>query len=47
VVVPKIENKELNTWKKTKEQLAAGLVLIVFGDLPVLILLGAIGVIEY
>jgi hypothetical protein len=57
VVVPEIESKELNTWEKTKKQLAtstnsllsAGSALIVFfvGNLPVLLLLGAIGVIVF
>lgn len=57
VVVPEIESKELNTWEKTKKQLAtstnsllsAGSALIVFfiGNLPVLLLLGAIGFIVF
>ncbi len=57
VVVPEIESKELNTWEKTKKQLAtstnsllsAGSALIVFfvGNLPVLIILGAIGFVVY
>jgi len=57
VVVPEIESKELNTWEKTKKQLAtstnsllaAGSALIVFfiGNLPVLLILGAIGYVVY
>ena len=57
VVVPEIESKELNTWEKTKKQLAtstnsllsAGSALIVFfvGNLPVLLLLGVIGFIVF
>lgn len=57
VVVPEIESKELNTWEKTKKQLAtstnsllaAGSALIVFfiGNLPVLLILGAVGYVVY
>lgn len=57
VVVPAIESKELNTWEKTKKQfatstnalLAAGSAFIVFfiGNLPVLLILAAIGVVVY
>ena len=57
VVVPEIESKELNTWEKTKKQLAtstnsilsAGSALIVFfiGNLPVLVILGAIGFVVF
>ena len=53
VVVPEIESKELNTWEKTKKQLAtstnsllaAGSALVVFfiGNLPVLFILTLIG----
>jgi len=57
VVVPEIESKELNTWEKTKKQLATstnsllatGSALVVFfvGNLPVLLILGFIGYIVY
>lgn len=57
VVVPEIESKELNTWEKTKKQLAtstnsllaAGSALVVFfiGNLPVLLILGVIGYLVY
>ncbi|QBP39723.1 DUF4349 domain-containing protein [Paenisporosarcina antarctica] len=57
VVVPAIDSKELNTWEKTKKQLAtstnsilaAGSALIVFfiGNLPVLLILGVIGAILF
>jgi len=57
VVVPEIESKELNTWEKTKKQLATstnsilatGSALIVFfiGNLPVLLIFGAIGYVVY
>ena len=53
VIVPEIESKELNTWEKTKKQLATstnsllatGSALIVFfiGNLPVLLILTLIG----
>lgn len=53
VVVPEIESKELNTWEKTKKQLATstnsllatGSALIIFfiGNLPVLLILTLIG----
>jgi len=57
VVVPSIDSKELNTWEKTKKQLAtstnsllsAGSAFIVFfiGNLPVLLILAVIGVAVY
>ncbi len=57
VVVPEIESKELNTWEKTKKQLATstnsllatGSALIVFfiGNLPVLLVLTLIGLSVY
>lgn len=57
VVVPEIESKELNTWEKTKKQLAtstngllatgSALIVIFIGNLPVLILLALIGVAVY
>lgn len=57
VVVPAIDSKELNTWEKTKKQLAtstnsllaAGSTLIVFfiGNLPVLLILAAFGVLAF
>ncbi|MDX1807082.1 MAG: DUF4349 domain-containing protein, partial [Paenisporosarcina sp.] len=57
VVVPEIESKELNTWEKTKKQLAtstnsllaAGSALIVFfvGNMPVLLILALIGLFVY
>ncbi|WP_237740558.1 DUF4349 domain-containing protein [Paenisporosarcina sp. TG-14] len=57
VVVPAIDSKELNTWEKTKKQLAtstnsilaAGSALIVFfiGNLPVLLILAVIGAIVF
>ncbi|WP_075618820.1 DUF4349 domain-containing protein [Paenisporosarcina indica] len=57
IVVPEIESKDLNTWEKTKKQLAtstngllaAGSSFIVFfiGNLPVLLLLAAIGFVVY
>lgn len=52
VIIPEIDNKELNTWDKTKKQfmtstnalLAAGSGIIVFliGNLPVILILGVI-----
>jgi len=57
VIVPEVDSKELNTWEKTKKQLATstnsllatGSALIVFfiGNLPVLLILGAIGYVVY
>lgn len=57
VIVPVIDSKELNTWDKTKKQLATstnsllatGSALIVFfiGNLPVLLILGAVGYVVY
>ena len=57
VIVPEVDSKELNTWEKTKKQLATstnsllatGSALIVFfiGNLPVLLILGAVGYVVY
>ena len=57
VVVPEIDSKELNTWEKTKKQFATSMnsllsavsALIVFfvGNLPVLVILTAIGLLVY
>jgi hypothetical protein len=57
VVVPEIDSKELNTWEKTKKQLATstnallatGSAFIVFfiGNLPVLVILAGIAVVVY
>lgn len=57
VIVPSLEQEELNTWQKTKKQfitstnflLSAGSALIVFfvGNLPVLLLLLFIGAVGY
>ena len=52
VIVPEIENKELNTWEKTKKQfiqsvnallmLGSGIVVFLVGNLPVLLVLSTI-----
>lgn len=57
VIIPDLEKEDLNTWEKTKKQLAtstnfllaAGSSIIVFvvGNLPVLIILSMIGLIVY
>ena len=57
VIVPVVDSKELNTWDKTKKQLATstnsllatGSALIVFfiGNVPVLFILGVIGYVVY
>ena len=57
VIIPEIDNKDLNTWDKTKKQfvtstnalLVAGSGIIVFlvGNLPVLLFLVVIGVAVY
>ncbi|CAH0255484.1 hypothetical protein SRABI96_03285 [Peribacillus sp. Bi96] len=50
IVVPGIENKELNTWERTKKQLAtsanlilkagSGIIVFIIGNLPILVILG-------
>ncbi|WHY97189.1 DUF4349 domain-containing protein [Peribacillus simplex] len=50
IVVPGIDNKELNTWERTKKQLAtsanlllkagSGIIVFIIGNLPILIILG-------
>ncbi|MBU8877643.1 DUF4349 domain-containing protein [Bacillus sp. FJAT-29790] len=52
VVIPSIDNTKLNTWEKTKKQFAvstnallaflSGTIVVIFGNLPFFILLGAI-----
>ncbi|MFJ7826085.1 DUF4349 domain-containing protein [Psychrobacillus sp. NPDC096623] len=52
VVIPEIENKELNTWEKTKKQfitstnsllsIGSGIIVFLVGNLPVLVLLAII-----
>ncbi|GAB6257149.1 MULTISPECIES: DUF4349 domain-containing protein [Peribacillus] len=53
IVVPGIDNKELNTWERTKKQLAtsanlllkagSGIIVFIIGNLPILIILGGVG----
>lgn len=55
VIIPEIENKDLNTWEKTKKQfitstnsllsIGSGIIVFIFGNLPVLILLVGIAVV--
>jgi hypothetical protein len=57
VIVPKIDDEELNTWEKTKKQfmnstnmlLAAlsGIVVFILGNLPIIIILSIVGFISY
>lgn len=57
IIVPDIDNKDLNTWENTKKQLAtsfnfllaagSGFVVFFIGNLPIIILLFIIGVIVY
>src|SRR5690606_31714317 len=57
VVVPSLENKDLNTWEKTKKQLMtstnllivafSGLVIFTIGNLPIFLLLLLIGSVFY
>jgi hypothetical protein len=57
VTVPKLENKELNTWEKTKKQfvtsvnfliaVTSGVVVVIVGNLPIIIVLGLIAGIVY
>jgi hypothetical protein len=52
VKVPKLENSDLNTWEKTKKQFitsvnfilaaSSGAVVILFGNLPIILLIGVI-----
>lgn len=54
VIIPEIENKDLNTWEKTKKQLitstnallsiGSGIIVFIVGNLPVLILVTIIAV---
>jgi hypothetical protein len=53
IVVPGIDNKELNTWERTKKQLAtsanlllkagSGIIVFIIGNLPIFIILGVVG----
>ncbi|MGE7764007.1 DUF4349 domain-containing protein [Peribacillus sp. NPDC096540] len=57
IIVPGIDNKELNTWERTKKQFAtsanfllkafSGLIVFILGNLPVLIILGGVGAVIY
>lgn len=58
IVVPGIDNKELNTWERTKKQLAtsvnlllkagSGIIVFIIGNLPILIILGgAVAVVHW
>ncbi|CAM4005620.1 DUF4349 domain-containing protein [Lederbergia lenta] len=57
VVVPGIDNKNLNTWEKTKKQLVtstnfilsaiSGLTVLIIGNIPVILLLLIIGAVIY
>ncbi|WP_419960840.1 DUF4349 domain-containing protein [Psychrobacillus sp. BM2] len=52
VIIPEIENKDLNTWEKTKKQfitstnsllsIGSGVIVFIIGNLPVLVLLAII-----
>lgn len=54
VVIPELENKNLNTWEKTKKQLtksvnfilatSSGFIVFFIGNLPVIIILSVIGI---
>jgi len=57
VIVPGLDNKDLNTWEKTKKQLAtslnflltagSGLIVFFIGNLPVILILLIVGAIVY
>ncbi|MCM3676476.1 DUF4349 domain-containing protein [Peribacillus simplex] len=57
IVVPGIDNEELNTWERTKKQLAtsanlllkagSGIIVFIIGNLPILITLGGAGALAY
>ena len=52
VIIPSIENKELNTWEKTKKQfvqsvnallmIGSGIIVFLLGNLPVLLVIGIV-----
>ena len=52
IIIPAIENKDLNTWEKTKKQLitstnsllsiGSGIIVLLIGNLPVIVILGLI-----
>jgi len=55
IIIPEIENKDLNTWEKTKKQfitstnsllsIGSGIIVFIVGNLPVLIILAIITVV--
>ena len=55
IIIPEIENKDLNTWEKTKKQfitstnsllsIGSGIIVFIVGNLPVLVLLAVIAVV--
>ena len=57
VIIPEIENKDLNTWEKTKKQfitstnallsIGSGIIVFIVGNLPVLILVTIIAVVVF
>ncbi|TDL87627.1 DUF4349 domain-containing protein [Vibrio vulnificus] len=57
IVVPGIDNKELNTWERTKKQLAtsanlllkagSGIIVFIIGNLPILIIFGGAGAVVH
>jgi hypothetical protein len=57
IVVPGIDNNELNTWERTKKQLAtsanlllkagSGIIVFIIGNLPILIILGGAGAVVH
>ncbi|WP_277587384.1 DUF4349 domain-containing protein [Psychrobacillus antarcticus] len=57
VIIPEIENKDLNTWEKTKKQfitstnsllsIGSGIIVFIVGNLPVLILLAIIAIVGF
>ena len=57
VIVPGIDNEELNTWEKTKKQfvtstnalltVGSGIIIFFIGNLPVFVILGVISIVVY
>lgn len=57
VIIPEIENKDLNTWEKTKKQfitstnallsIGSGVIVFIVGNLPVLLLVTIIAVVVF
>ncbi|AOH56872.1 hypothetical protein ABE28_021215 [Peribacillus muralis] len=57
IIVPGIDNEDLNTWERTKKQLAtsanlllkagSGIIVFIIGNLPILVIVGGAGVLVH